>query len=41
MDQEGNFYVAEVDNGGARSSARAAGAREDFMVGEPIRVAWK
>jgi hypothetical protein len=41
VDQEGNFYVAEVDNGGAQKFTPRKGANPDFMVGKPVRVAWK
>ena len=41
VDQEGNFYVAEVDNGGAQKFRPRRGARAEFMVGKPLRVAWK
>ncbi len=41
VDQEGNFYVAEVDNGGAQKFRPRRGARSDFMVGKPLRVAWQ
>jgi hypothetical protein len=41
VDQEGNFYVAEVDHGGAQKYRPRAGANPAFLVGKPIRVAWK
>ncbi len=40
-DQDGNFYVAEVDNGGVQKYRPRAGANPAFMVGKPLRVAWK
>ena len=40
-DQEGNFYVAEVDNGGAQKYRPRPGANPAFLVGKPIRSAWK
>jgi len=33
VDQEGNFYVAEVDNGGAQKFRPREGAHPDFLVG--------
>jgi DNA-binding beta-propeller fold protein YncE len=41
VDPEGNFYVAEVDNGGAQKYRPRAGANPAFLVGKPIRSAWK
>jgi peptidylamidoglycolate lyase len=41
VDQEGNFYVAEVDNGGAQKYVPRKGANPAFLVGKPLRVAWK
>jgi peptidylamidoglycolate lyase len=41
VDQEGNFYVAEVDNGGVQKYRPRAGANSAFLVGKPIRAAWK
>lgn len=41
VDQEGNFYVAEVDNGGAQKFRPRKGANPAMLVGKPIRVAWK
>ena len=41
VDQEGNFYVAEVDNGGAQKYIPRKGANPAFLVGKPHRVAWK
>jgi len=40
-DQEGNFYVAEVDNGGAQKYTPRKGANPQMLVGKPLRVAWK
>ena len=40
-DQEGNFYVAEVDNGGGQKYTPRKGANPQMMVGKPLRVAWK
>jgi hypothetical protein len=33
IDQEGNFYIAEVDNGGVQKFRPRAGADSDFLVG--------
>ncbi len=41
VDPDGNFYVAEVDNGGAHKYTPRAGANPAYMVGKPLRVAWK
>jgi hypothetical protein len=41
VDQEGNFYVAEVDNGGAQKYTPRKGANPQMLVGKPLRVAWK
>jgi len=36
VDQEGNFYVAEVDNGGAQRYRPRPGANPAFLVGKAI-----
>jgi len=41
VDPDGNFYVAEVDNGGAQKFRPRPGANPAYLVGKPIRVAWK
>ena len=41
VDQEGNVYVAEVDNGGAQKYRPRKGANPAMMLGNPIRSAWK
>ncbi len=41
VDQDGNFYVAEVDNGGAQKFTPRPGANPAFLVGKPIRSAWQ
>jgi DNA-binding beta-propeller fold protein YncE len=41
VDQDGNLYVAEVDNGGAQKYRPRAGANAAFLVGKPIRAAWQ
>ncbi|OFW01192.1 MAG: hypothetical protein A3I61_08105 [Acidobacteria bacterium RIFCSPLOWO2_02_FULL_68_18] len=40
-DQEGNVYVAEVDNGGVQKYRPRKGANPAMMLGTPLRVAWK
>jgi DNA-binding beta-propeller fold protein YncE len=41
VDTDGNFYVAEVDNGGAQKYTPRKGANPAMLVGKPLRVAWK
>jgi hypothetical protein len=41
VDQDGNFYVAEVDNGGAQKYTPRPGANPAMLVGRPIRSAWQ
>ena len=41
VDQEGNVYVAEVDNGGAQKYTPRKGANPAMLMGKPLRVAWK
>jgi len=41
VDQEGNFYVAEVDSGRAQKFRPRAGANPAFLVGKPVYAAWK
>ncbi len=41
VDQDGNVYVAEVDNGGAQKYRPRKGANPAYMLGKPLRVAWK
>jgi DNA-binding beta-propeller fold protein YncE len=40
-DQDGNFYTAAVDTGGAQKFTPRAGANPAMLVGKPLRVAWK
>lgn len=40
VDQEGNFYVAEVGNGRVQKYRPRAGARPETMIGKPIYAAW-
>ncbi len=39
-DQEGNFYVAEVNNGRVQKYRPRAGANPAFMVGKPWKGVW-
>ena len=41
VDQDGNLYLAEVDNGRVEKFAPKAGANPDFLVAKPIYSAWK
>jgi sugar lactone lactonase YvrE len=41
VDQEGNFYVAEVDSGRAQKFRPRAGANPAFLVSKPFYSAWK
>ena len=41
VDQDGNFYVAEVDSGRVQKFRPRAGANPAFMVGKPVYAAWK
>ena len=41
VDQEGNFYVAEVNNGRAQKFRPRAGANKAMLMGQPIRAAWR
>jgi hypothetical protein len=41
VDQEGNFYVAEVDSGRVQKFSPRAGAEPAFLVGKPVYSAWK
>jgi sugar lactone lactonase YvrE len=40
VDQEGNFYVAEVDSGRAQKFRPRRGANPAFLVGKPVYAAW-
>jgi hypothetical protein len=40
-DQDGNFYVAEVDSGRAQKYRPRPGANPAFLVGKPVYAAWK
>ena len=41
VDQEGNFYVAEVDSGRVQKFKPRPGANQAFLVGKPVYSAWK
>jgi sugar lactone lactonase YvrE len=41
VDQQGNLYLAEVNNGRPQKFRPRAGANPAFIVGQPIRSAWK
>jgi len=41
VDQEGNIYVAEVDNGRVQKFRPRQGAAQAFLVGKPVYSAWK
>jgi DNA-binding beta-propeller fold protein YncE len=41
VDQEGNFYDAEVDSGRAQKFRPRPGANPEFLVGKPVYSAWK
>jgi len=40
VDQEGNFYVAEVDSGRAQKFRPRRGANPAYLVGKPVYSAW-
>ena len=41
VDQDGNFYVAEVDNGRVQKFRPRPGANAAFLVSKPVYSAWK
>jgi DNA-binding beta-propeller fold protein YncE len=41
VDQEGNFYVAEVDSGRAQKFTPRAGANPAYLVSKSVYAAWK
>jgi DNA-binding beta-propeller fold protein YncE len=41
VDQDGNFYVAEVDSGRVQKFRPRPGANPAFLVGKPVYAAWK
>jgi DNA-binding beta-propeller fold protein YncE len=40
VDEDGNFYVAEVGNGGVQKFRPRPGANPSMLVGQPTRGAW-
>jgi hypothetical protein len=40
VDPQGNFYVAEVDNGGFQKYVPREGADPNKLIGPPVRSAW-
>jgi peptidylamidoglycolate lyase len=40
VDQDGNLYLAEVNNGRPQKFRPRTGARQTLVVGQPIRSAW-
>jgi hypothetical protein len=41
VDQEGNFYVAEVDNGRVQKFRPRQGANPSYLVSKPVYSAWR
>jgi len=41
VDQEGNFYVAEVDSGRVQKYVPRKGANPAFLIGPPVKPVWK
>ena len=41
VDQEGNFYVAEVDNGRVQKFTARKGVNPAFLVSKPVYSAWR
>jgi sugar lactone lactonase YvrE len=41
VDQDGNLYVAEVENGRVQKFRPRKGANPDLLVGQPVRSAWR
>ena len=41
VDQEGNLYLAEVNNGRPQKFRPREGANPDFVTGLPLRAAWE
>ena len=38
VDQEGNLYVAEVDNGRVQKFRPRAGANPDYLMAKPVKA---
>ncbi len=41
VDPEGNLYVAEVSNGRVQKFRPSKGVNPGFLVGQPVRAAWR
>jgi DNA-binding beta-propeller fold protein YncE len=41
VDQEGNLYVAEVDNGRVQKFRPRAGANPDYLMAKPVKAVWQ
>ena len=41
LDQEGNYYVAEVNEGGAQKFTPRPGVNLDILAGKPVYSAWE
>jgi hypothetical protein len=41
VDQDGNLYLAEVNNGRAEKFRPRPGANHNLVVGKPVYSAWK
>jgi DNA-binding beta-propeller fold protein YncE len=41
VDQEGNLYVAEVDNGGFQKFVPRAGPNPAYLMGKQVYAAWE
>jgi peptidylamidoglycolate lyase len=41
VDQEGNLYISEANNGGFQKFRPRPGANPDFLIGQPVRKAWQ
>lgn len=41
VDQEGNFYIAEVGNGRVQKYTPRAGVRPETLIGKPVYSAWE
>ena len=41
VDQEGNFYVAEVDSGRVQKFRPRPGVNPSFLVSKPAYAAWR
>jgi sugar lactone lactonase YvrE len=41
VDQEGNLYVAQVDNGRVQTFRPRAGANPDYLMAKPVKAVWQ